>query len=197
MGSYRTISSVVALTVALTVALVSASPGWAAAQGGMGRGGGGRGGYGRGNNSALQRAPGIEIPDIVNPVNLLVEHRQNLALSDTQFMHVIAIKRALDSTNSPLLRKLDSVQRLFKNGPMFSSGSAERRDSLTEAHSLVQQVSASVRENNATGRDQAYALLSSKQLDQAHALEAAAEQKIADDARKSSGSGGGGRPPSG
>jgi hypothetical protein len=191
MVSYRTMSSV----VTLTFALVSASPGWAAAQGGMGRGGG-RGGYGRGN-SALQRAPGIEIPEIVNPVNLLVQHRQDLALSDTQFTRVIAIKRTLDSTNSPLLRKLDSVQRLFKNGPMFSSGSTERRDSLTEAHSLVQQVSASVRENNASGRDQAYALLSSKQLDQAHSLEAAAEQKIEDDAQKSSGSGRGGRPPSG
>jgi hypothetical protein len=195
MGSYRTISSVVALTVALTVALVSASPGWAAAQGGMGRGGGGRGGYGRGA-SALQRAPGIDIPEIVNPVNLLVEHRQDLALSDTQFTRVIAIKRTLDSTNSPLMRKLDSVQRLFKNGPVFSDGSAERRDSLTEAHSLVQQVSQSVRENNATGRDQAYGLLSSKQLDQAHSLEAAAEQKI-QDARKNSGSGRGGRSPSG
>jgi hypothetical protein len=191
MVSYRSVSS----AILLAVALVSASPGAAAAQGGMGRGG--RGGSNRGA-SALPRAAGVDIPEVVNAVNLLVQHRQDLALSDTQFMRVIAVKRTLDSTNSPLLRKLDSVQRLFKNGPVFSEGSAERRDSLNEAHSLVRDVTAAVRENNASGRDQAYALLSSKQLDQAHALEAAAEQRIEDeDARKSGGSGRGARPPSG
>ncbi len=191
MVSYRSVSS----AILLAVALVSASPGAAAAQGGMGRGG--RGGGNRGA-SALPRAAGVDIPEVVNAVNLLVQHRQDLALSDTQFMRVIAIKRTLDSTNSPLLRKLDSVQRLFKNGPVFSEGSAERRDSLNEANSLVRDVTAAVRENNASGREQAYALLSSKQLDQAHALEAAAEQRIEDeDARKAGGSGRGGRPPSG
>ena len=160
----------------------------------MGRGGG-RGGFGKGN-SALPRAPGVDVPEIVNAVNLLVQHRPELALSDTQFMHVIAIKRALDSTNAPLMRKLDSVQRLFKKGPLFTEGSPERKDSLADANYLVRQVTASIRDNNASGRDQAYALLSSKQLDQAHSLEAAAEQKIQDD-RKNSESGGGGRPPSG
>lgn len=178
--------------VTATAAFAAASPSAAAGQGGMGRG---VGGFGRGA-SALPRAPGVDVPEVVNAVNLLVEHRPALALSDTQFTHVIAIKRTLDSTNAPLMRKLDSVQRLFKNGPVFSSGSAERRDSLADANSLVRQVTASIRENNASGRDQAYALLSSKQLDQAHALEAAAEQKIQDD-RKNSGSGRGGRPPSG
>jgi hypothetical protein len=161
----------------------------------QGRGGGGRGGFGRGN-SPLPRAPGVEIPQVVNAVNLLVQHRQDLALTDTQFMKVIAIKRTLDSTNAPLMRKLDSVQRLFKEGPVFSSGSPERRDSLTEANALVRETTAAVRENNESGRDQAYALLSSRQLDSAHALEAKAEQDI-QDAAKSRGQGRGGRPPSG
>jgi hypothetical protein len=56
---------------------------------------------------------------------------------------------------------------------------------------------AAVRENDATGRDQAYALLSSRQLDSAHGLEAKAEQQIQDAAEKSRGQGRGGRPPSG
>src|SRR5580765_1032894 len=115
------------------IALLSALPVAANAQGGLGRGGG-RGGFGRG--AGVQRAPGVEVPQVVNVVNLLVEHRQDLALTDTQFTRVIAIKRALDSTNAPLMRKLDSVQRLFKNGPLFSNGSPERRDSLTEANSV-------------------------------------------------------------
>ena len=177
-------------TTILGLVLLGATPGILLGQGGMGRGVG-RGSFGRG--AGIQRAPGVEIPQVVNAVNLLIEHRQQLALSDTQFTRVIAIKRALDSTNAPLVRKLDSVQRLFKNGPLFSEGNAERRDSVAEARSLVRDVTAALHENNATGRDQAYALLSAKQLDTAHSLEAAAEQKIADDARKNSGR----KPPSG
>src|SRR5262245_10211757 len=179
----------VALLGALLPVAASAQGG-----GGFGRGGGGRG-FGRG--ASLPRAPGVEVPQVVNAVNLLVEHRQDLALTDTQFMRVIAIKRTLDSTNSPLMRKLDSVQRLFKNGPLFSSGSPERKDSLTQANSLVRETIAAVRENNESGRDQAYALLSSRQLDTAHALEAKAEQQIQDAALQSKGQGKGGRPPSG
>jgi hypothetical protein len=55
---------------------------------------------------------------------------------------------------------------------------------------------AAVRENDASSRDQAYALLSSRQLDSAHGLEAKAEQQI-QDAERSRGQGRGGRPPSG
>jgi hypothetical protein len=181
--------------VLTSIALIGALPVAAIAQGGMGgRGGSGRG-FGRGGG--IKRAPGVEVPQVVNAVNLLVEHRQDLALTDTQFTRVIAIKRALDSTNAPLMRKLDSVQRLFKNGPLFSNGSPERRDSLSEANSLVRETVAAVRENNATGRDQAYALLSSRQLDSAHGLEAKAEQQIQDASEQSRGQGRGGRPPSG
>src|SRR5689334_4620287 len=84
---------------------------------------GGRGALtpGRGGGN-IARESGIQIPKYVNGVNLLVEHRPELALSDSQFTRIIAIKRALDSTNAPLVRKLDSVQHLFRSGtPMFSS----------------------------------------------------------------------------
>lgn len=87
------------------------------------------GSLGRGKIGQLSHEPGIEIPAIVNPVNLLIEHRQELALSDTQFKRVIGIKRALDSTNAPLVRKLDSVARVFKTKPLFTEPSPERRDS--------------------------------------------------------------------
>lgn len=170
-------------------ALATAAPGVVAAQGGFGRG---KGAYGRG---ALPRAPGVEIPQIVNPVNLLIEHRPQLALSDSQFRKVIAIKRALDSTNAPLERKLDSVQRLFRNGPLFTNGSTARRDSLAEARALVAQVAADIQDNMASARDRAHALLSSRQLDDARALEAAAEQSARDAELRKEGRSGAGKPP--
>lgn len=143
------------------------------------------GGFGRGRTPGkLVREPGIVVPKVVNAVNLMIEHRQDLALSDTQFARVIVIKRALDSTNAPLVRKLDSVQRLFRGGPLFREPTAERRDSLAEARSLVQETIGAITENNATARDEAYAMLSIQQLDTAQSLEAKAEQAIADEARR-------------
>lgn len=160
------------------------------------------GGFGRGRLPGhLEREPGIAVPKVVNPVNLLVEHRQQLALSDTQFLRVIAIKRVLDSTNAPLARKLDSVQRLFKGGPVFSEPNAERRDSLARAKGLVQDMTGAIEDNNNAARDKAYALLSAQQLVIAQDLEAKAEQAIEEDAKRAKARGnptGGtpGRPPS-
>lgn len=162
------------------------------------------GGFGRGRLPGhLEREPGIVLPKVVNPVNLLVEHRQQLVLSDTQFARVIAIKRVLDSTNAPLARKLDSVQRLFKGGPVFSEPNAERRDSLAEAKGLVQDVTGAIQDNNNAARDKAYALLSAPQLAVAQDLEAKAEQAIEEEAKRGArargnptGGGRFGRPPS-
>jgi hypothetical protein len=143
------------------------------------------GGFGRGRRPGqLTRAPGIVIPKVVNAVDLMIEHRQELALSDTQFARVIIIKRALDSTNAPLVRKLDSVQRLFRSGPIFSDPNAERRDSLAQARGLVQETIGAITDNNQSARDQAYAMLSVQQLSTAQGLEAKAEQAIEDEARR-------------
>jgi len=160
------------------------------------------GGFGRGRLPGhLEREPGIVVPKVVNPVNLLIEHRQQLALSDTQFSRVIAIKRVLDSTNAPLARKLDSVQRLFKGGPVFSEPNAERRDSLAQARGVVQDMTGAIGDNNNAARDKAYALLSAQQLAIAQDLEAKAEQAIEEEAKRTKARGnptGGtpGRPPS-
>ena len=90
--------------------------------------GGGMGGIGRRRPGNLEHEPGLVVPKQVNAVNLLIEHRQDLELSDSEFAGVARIKRALDSTNAPLVRKLDSLQRAFKGGPIFSEPSPERRE---------------------------------------------------------------------
>jgi hypothetical protein len=131
----------------------------------------GMGGLGRGKIGTIQRAPGIEIPKTVNPINLMIEHRKDLALSDTQFMKVIAIKRVLDSTNAPLARRLDSVQRVFKTAPLFTDPSPQRRDSLAQAHIVVQGTVIDLEQNFADARDKAYALLSASQRVTAEQIE--------------------------
>jgi hypothetical protein len=148
-------------------------------------------GSGRRGGASISRDPGIAIPKLVNAINLLIEHRQALALTDTQFIRIVALKRQVDSANVPLMRRLDSLQRIFKGGSiMFGNPSAERRDSLAEARSLVQESEAGVRANLSEGRDKAYGLLSSSQLLKAQGFEDAAEKVLADEAKKAKGRGG-------
>ena len=103
---------------------------------------------------------GIDVPKPVNVINLLVENRATVALTDSQFIHVIAIKRQLDSTNAPNYRRIDSVQRLFKPGPVFADPSPQRRDSLASANAVVREMIADIEENIADAREKAFALLS-------------------------------------
>jgi hypothetical protein len=170
--------------VAITVALLPAT---AIAQGRGVMPGRGALTPGRGGGN-MAREAGIQIPKYANGVNLLIEHRPELALSDSQFTRIIAVKRALDSTNAPLVRKLDSVQHLFKSGtPLFSSPSRERRDSLSNARALVNETVGTIRDNIATSRDQAYSALSSTQLAKARDLEDKAEKAIADENQRTAG----------
>jgi len=130
----------------------------------------------KGKAGRLARDMGITIPKIVNPVNLLIEHRLEVALNDTQFVKIVAIKRVLDSTNAPSTRRLDSLQRLFKPRPIFSSITQQRRDSIAEAHPVVLELVAAIQENISNAKDSAYALLSARQLSTALGLESVAEQ---------------------
>jgi hypothetical protein len=138
------------------------------------------GGLGRGRTPGnLARDPGVAVPKQVNMINLLLARRTDGAHSDSQFVQVIALKRLLDSTNAPLMRKLDSVERLFRKGaPMFSEPSIARRDSLYEAKAVVRETVAAVHENNTTFRDRAYELLNMQQLTRAREIEAKAEKAL-------------------
>ena len=141
-------------------------------------------GSGQHRGAGISRDPGVSVPRLVNGVNLVVEHRQELALTDTQFVRVIGIKRALDSANAPLMRRIDSVQRLFKGGSLvFGNPGRAHRDSVAEAHAVIAETQAGVRQNIAEWRDKAWALLAPKQAAIAEELEAKAERALADDAR--------------
>jgi hypothetical protein len=156
--------------VVLIVALV---PGVASAQ--MPGGGFGRGGRAPG----ISREAGLTIPKPVNMVNLLIEHRQEVALTDSQFKQIISLKRELDSTNAPQMRRLDSLSRLFRGGtPIFSEQSGARRDSLARGRIVMREVLAIVDDNNSTARDRAYALLTEQQLPKAKTIQSAAEKAL-------------------
>jgi hypothetical protein len=145
-----------------------------------------------GIGSLGKRAPGIKResaietpPPPVNIVNLVIEHRQDLYLSDTVFKRVVAIKRSLDSTNAPFLRRIDSVTRLFKNAPIFTEPTPAHRDSVNAGKALVKEMSADIDDNIADAKDKVFALLTAPQKERA--------EQIEDQARKASAQAGRGR----
>jgi len=167
--------AVFALFAVIASFVVITVPSLAGAQGPPGMGGGFDRSRGPGK---LAREPGITVPKQLNMINVLIEHRQELMLSDDQFLHVIRIKRAVDSTDAPLMRKLDSLQRVFKPMPLFKEPSPQRRDSLAEAQAVMLQTITGLREHLDEARDRAYQLLSSTQLARAGELEAKAQKEI-------------------
>jgi hypothetical protein len=160
------------LLLLLPVALGAQFPGMSS----MGRGGTPKG---------MKRDPGLEVPATINIVNLVVEHRQELVHSDTQFARIVVIKRRLDSTNAPLVRRIDSVQRLFRNVPIFSEPSAAHRDSVSAGKALVKEMTADIGDNIAEAKDRIFVLLTTPQKERA--------EQIEDRARKASAAAGRGR----
>ena len=173
--------AIAALAMAILPALASAQRGIGPSGIGSGRRGGG----------GISRDPGLAIPKQVNAVNLIIQNRQALALSDSQFARVVVIKRQVDSANAPLMRRLDSLPRVFKGGQLvFGNPSAEKRDSVATATALVRETEAEVRATISDGRDRAYSLLSESQLMKAQGFEQAAEKALAEE---TAGKGRGGR----
>jgi hypothetical protein len=133
----------------------------------------------------LKREPGIEVPPTINIVNLVVQNRQDMVLTDTQYVRAIALKRTLDSTNAPLLRRIDSVQRLFKGRPIFSEPSPAHRDSVNAGQAVIREMTADIDDNIADAKDKLFAFLSTPQKEKA--------EQIEDRARKASATTGRGR----
>lgn len=174
---YTELMTLIAFTIlrstALTVVLASAV---AAQRPGIGT-------FGRGMPGKLVIDPGIEAPTIVNPVNLLIENRTALALTPSQFKSVIAIKRQLDSINAPLARRIDSVRRVFKPGPVFAEPTRQRRDSIAEARAFVRELAADIEDQIAEAREKAYELLTESQVAKAEQIEEKARRAAATPAR--------------
>ena len=77
---------------------------------------------GRGSSMGVGRSPNRDDPAmkeigaalelrLANGVNIIIGHAKELSLTSEQLTRVVAIKRQLDSLNTPLMRELDSLER--------------------------------------------------------------------------------------
>jgi hypothetical protein len=133
----------------------------------------------------------------VNDVSVLIQHRQQLALSDSQFIHLVAIRRSVDSANFPLERRLDSLARVEHD-----ASSGFRRlpaDTVRRLRELARTTLDALAANIRPATERAHNLLTDHQIETAATFEQQAremaEQEVRDAHRSKSGIGGFGRPP--
>lgn len=136
-----------------------------------------RGGNGRPEDALAippRPAPGIAA--------LVLDHAADLALADSQRVLLESVRQAQDSANRPWLQRLDSLRPRSRpaNGP--DDLSQEQRDEIAARRAAIADVMRGMRDNNVLARQQAMALLSPAQQEQATELEKRA-RKTADEER--------------
>jgi hypothetical protein len=126
--------------------------------------------------------PLLSEPRPVNMVSVLLQHRRELSLTDTQFVKLVALRRQLDSLNFPLERRLDSLLRVDRQASSgFHRMPADTVRAMRDlAHSTLSALAANMR----PATDRAHTLLTERQIqlaspfeDQARAL---AEERARD-----------------
>jgi len=141
--------------------------------------------------------PLVSEPRPVNDVSVLIQHRQQLALSDSQFLQLVSIRRSVDSANFPLERRLDSLLHVERD-----ASSTFRRlpaDTLRHLRDIARSTLDALAANIRPATERAHSLLSDRQVDMAATFEQQAremaEQEAHDAGRSKSGIANFGRPP--
>jgi Spy/CpxP family protein refolding chaperone len=108
----------------------------------------------------------------LNSVELLLQHRGELDLADSQVVAITAVKARLDSLDGALMQKLDSLRAQAPAAPPGSDSRwSERRDQFRD---IVSQL----RKNNDEARKQAMALLTPHQRKLAQGIEDEARKQL-------------------
>jgi hypothetical protein len=130
---------------------------------------------GRGSRMGVGRSPDRDDPAmkeigaalelrLANGVNIIIGHAKELSLTSEQLTRVVAIKRQLDSLNSPLMRQLDSLERATRGrekAPRVKGDLPEPSDPL------VDETLGQLRTNLHNAELDAYEVLSGEQMQKA------------------------------
>ena len=130
---------------------------------------------GRGSSMSVGRSPSRDDPAmkeigaalelrLANGVNIVIGHAKELSLTADQLARVVAIKRQLDSTNTPLMHELDSLERATRGrekAPRSKGDLPERSDPA------IDETLGQLRTNLHNAELDAYEVLSGGQLQKA------------------------------
>jgi hypothetical protein len=126
-------------------------------------------------------------PAPVAPVNVartVIEHEQDLALTDSQRTEIVLIQHQLDSAAAPLLKKIDSLKPTWRPAGGINDLSPEQREQLVSLRKAQFQVIDSLTPAFAKARDRVMTVLTPEQRDRAAKLEKNARKRAEETAKK-------------
>jgi Spy/CpxP family protein refolding chaperone len=134
------------------------------------------------DNNPFSGKPAPIVP--VNVARAVIEHEQDMALTDSQRTQIVLIQRQLDSASAPLLKKIDSLRPTWRPAGGINDLSPEQRDQLVTLRKAQFAVIDSLTPTFARARDQVMAVLTPEQRDRAEKLERNARKRAEDTAKK-------------
>ena len=126
-------------------------------------------------------------PAPVAPVNVartVIEHEQDLALTDSQRTEIVLIQHQLDSAAGPLLKKIDSLKPTWRPAGGINDLSPEQREQLVSLRKAQFEVIDSLTPAFAKARDRVMTVLTPEQRDRAAKLERNARKRAEETAKK-------------
>jgi hypothetical protein len=148
----------------VTAFVLSLSPIVAGAQNGL-----------RHDNSPFAGKPAPIVP--VSVAKAVLETDKDMALTDSQRTQIVQIQRQLDSTNAPLIARLDSLKPAWRPAGGLNDLSQEQRDELVSRRKAQVEVVEQIAPNVATANQRVMAVLRPEQRDRASKLEKDARKR--------------------
>jgi len=121
------------------------------------------------DNNPFSGKPSPIVP--VNVARTVIEHEQDLALTDSQRTELVRIQRQLDSATAPYLKKIDSLRPSWRPAGGINDLSREQRDQLVALRAAQFAVIDSVTPTFTKAREQVMTVLTPEQRDRAAKLE--------------------------
>ena len=124
--------------------------------------------YVRRDNNPFAGKPAPIAP--VNVARTIIEHEQDMALTDSQRTQIVLIQNRLDSVAAPLLRKIDSLKPTWRPAGGINDLSPEQREQLFSLRKAQFEVIDSLTPTFAKAREQVMTVLTPEQRDRATKL---------------------------
>ena len=134
------------------------------------------------DNNPFSGKPAPVVP--VNVARAVIEHQQDMELTDSQRTQIVLIQRRLDSTAAPLLKKIDSLKPTWRPAGGINDLSPEQRDQLVALRTAQFAVIDSLTPTFAKARDQVMAVLDPEQRERAAKLEKNERKRAEEMAKK-------------
>ena len=134
------------------------------------------------DNNPFSGKPAPIVP--VNVARTVIEHEQDMELTDSQRTQIVLIGQRLDSAAAPLIKRIDSLKPTWRPAGGINDLSPEQREQLIALRSAQFAVVDSLTPTFAKAREQVMGVLNPEQRERAAKLEKNERKRAEEMAKK-------------